>query len=74
MERVIDCDCGFVVRGSSEDQLVAVAQEHAHDTYGIGRGRQSLQEIARSGLAEPGWNERSHARKPSAANRGEERP
>ena len=28
MSRVINCECGQVIRGSSDDELVAKAQEH----------------------------------------------
>lgn len=33
MEKVIRCDCGFVVRGGSDDDLVANAQRHASEVH-----------------------------------------
>jgi len=33
MQKVINCPCGFVVRGDSDDELVARAQEHARQVH-----------------------------------------
>ena len=33
MTKVIKCDCGFVVRGDTEDALVKAAQRHAKDVH-----------------------------------------
>lgn len=35
MTKVIYCDCGFVVRGDSDDELVANAQAHARDVHNV---------------------------------------
>lgn len=35
MSKVINCDCGFVVRGNSDDELVAAAQEHAKSVHNM---------------------------------------
>ncbi|HVE98642.1 MAG TPA: DUF1059 domain-containing protein [Mycobacteriales bacterium] len=35
MAKVINCDCGFTVRGDSDDDLVAGAQEHAKSVHGM---------------------------------------
>ena len=35
MARIISCDCGFVVRGDTDDELVANAQEHARTVHGM---------------------------------------
>ncbi len=35
MTRVINCDCGFVVRGDSDDELVTAAQAHAKDAHSM---------------------------------------
>jgi predicted small metal-binding protein len=35
MKKVIKCDCGFVVEGENDDQLVANAQKHAKDVHGM---------------------------------------
>ncbi len=29
----LDCECGVVARGAGGDQLVAVAQAHAHEAH-----------------------------------------
>lgn len=33
MTKVIKCDCGFTVRGESDDELVKNAQAHALDVH-----------------------------------------
>ena len=33
MQKVINCPCGFVVKGSSDDEIVAKAQEHARQAH-----------------------------------------
>jgi predicted small metal-binding protein len=33
MAKVINCPCGFVVRGDTDEQLVARAQEHAKTVH-----------------------------------------
>jgi predicted small metal-binding protein len=34
MAKVIKCDCGFVVRGETDEELVAIAQQHAREAHG----------------------------------------
>lgn len=33
MQKVINCPCGFVVKGNSDEELVARAQEHARQVH-----------------------------------------
>jgi predicted small metal-binding protein len=33
MEKVINCPCGFVVKGESDDDVVNKAQKHAKDVH-----------------------------------------
>jgi predicted small metal-binding protein len=33
MDKVINCPCGFVVRGANDDELVSKAQEHAKQVH-----------------------------------------
>ena len=33
MTKVIKCDCGFVVRGDTEGELVNAAQRHAKEAH-----------------------------------------
>ena len=35
MTKVLKCDCGFVVRGASDDELVQAAQIHAKDVHSM---------------------------------------
>jgi predicted small metal-binding protein len=35
MPKIITCDCGVVVRGATDDELVANAQEHARTVHGM---------------------------------------
>jgi predicted small metal-binding protein len=35
MTKVIKCDCGFVVRGDSDEELVANGQQHAREVHGM---------------------------------------
>jgi predicted small metal-binding protein len=33
MQKVINCPCGFIVKGDTDDELVARAQEHARKVH-----------------------------------------
>lgn len=33
MTKVIKCDCGFVIRGDSDDELATAAQAHAREVH-----------------------------------------
>ncbi len=33
MARIINCDCGYVARGETDDELVQVAQRHAREVH-----------------------------------------
>ena len=33
MAKIINCDCGFTVRGETDEELVANAQAHARDEH-----------------------------------------
>jgi predicted small metal-binding protein len=35
MAMVINCDCGFVVQGADDDELVANAQAHAREVHNM---------------------------------------
>ena len=47
MAKVINCDCGFVVRGADDDELVANAQAHAKDAHGMEIGRDQALALAK---------------------------
>jgi predicted small metal-binding protein len=33
MQKVINCPCGYIVKGDTDDELVARAQEHARQVH-----------------------------------------
>jgi predicted small metal-binding protein len=33
MAKIINCDCGYVARGETDDELVQVAQRHAREVH-----------------------------------------
>lgn len=35
MNKVINCPCGYIVRGATDDELVANAQQHAKSVHGM---------------------------------------
>jgi predicted small metal-binding protein len=35
MTKVIKCDCGYVFRGETDDELVQAAQTHAREVHSI---------------------------------------
>ena len=51
MEKVISCDCGFVVRGDSDDELVRAAQQHAKDVHDMELTREQVLSLAVPGEA-----------------------
>jgi predicted small metal-binding protein len=46
MSKVINCDCGRVVRGNTDDELVAAAQDHARDAHGMALTREQILSLA----------------------------
>jgi predicted small metal-binding protein len=47
MEKVINCPCGYVVKGETDDQLVANAQQHAKDVHQMELSREQALAMAR---------------------------
>jgi predicted small metal-binding protein len=47
MNKVINCPCGFVVQGESDDQLVERAQEHAKQTHQMDLSREQALAMAK---------------------------
>jgi predicted small metal-binding protein len=47
MNKVINCPCGYVVKGDSDDQLVARAQEHAKQVHQMELSREQALSMAR---------------------------
>jgi predicted small metal-binding protein len=46
MTKVIKCDCGRVVRGDTDDELVAAAQKHAREAHGMDLTRDQVLSLA----------------------------
>ena len=46
MTKIINCDCGRVVRGDSDDELVAAAQKHAREAHGMELTREQVLSLA----------------------------
>ena len=35
MAKIMQCDCGYVVRGETDDELVANVQKHAREVHNM---------------------------------------
>jgi predicted small metal-binding protein len=46
MSKIMNCDCGRVVRGDSDDELVAAAQQHAREAPGMELTREQVLSLA----------------------------
>ena len=46
MTKILNCDCGRVVRGDSDDELVAAAQQHAREAHGMELTREQVLTLA----------------------------
>ena len=46
MAKVINCDCGHVVRGETDEELVEAAVKHAKDAHGMTITREQVLAIA----------------------------
>ena len=46
MTKVLNCDCGLVVRGDSDNELVAAAQKHAREAHGMELTREQVLSLA----------------------------
>jgi predicted small metal-binding protein len=46
MTKVIRCSCGVIIKGASEDALVAKAQQHAKEAHGMELTREQALSMA----------------------------
>ena len=46
MTKVINCECGFTVRGDTEDELVTNAQAHAREVHDMDITREQVLSLA----------------------------
>jgi predicted small metal-binding protein len=47
MQKVINCPCGYVVKGDTDDELVVRAQQHAKDVHQMELSREQALAMAR---------------------------
>jgi predicted small metal-binding protein len=47
MEKVINCPCGYIVKGASDDELVAKAQQHAKQVHQMDLTREQALAMAK---------------------------
>jgi predicted small metal-binding protein len=46
MAKIIQCDCGYVARGETDDELVADAQQHAREVHSMEITREQVLAMA----------------------------
>ena len=46
MAKIMQCDCGYVVRGETDDELVANVQKHAREDHDMEVTREQVLAIA----------------------------
>jgi predicted small metal-binding protein len=46
MTKFLNCDCGRVLRGATDDELVAAAQKHAREAHGMELTRDQVLSLA----------------------------
>jgi predicted small metal-binding protein len=44
--KIMQCDCGYVVRGETDDELVANVQEHAREVHDMEITREQVLAMA----------------------------
>jgi predicted small metal-binding protein len=47
MEKVINCPCGYIVKGATDDELVAKAQQHAKQVHQMDLSRDQALAMAK---------------------------
>jgi predicted small metal-binding protein len=46
MIKVLNCDCGLVVRANTDDELVTAVQQHAREAHGMELTREQVLALA----------------------------
>ncbi|MCA1729364.1 MAG: DUF1059 domain-containing protein [Actinobacteria bacterium] len=46
MAKIMQCDCGHVIRGETDDEIVANVQEHARDVHNMEITREQVLAMA----------------------------
>lgn len=47
MAKVVHCDCGYVARGASDDELVQDVQQHAKEVHDMDLSREQVLAMAK---------------------------
>ena len=47
MEKVINCPCGYIVKGATDEELVARAQQHAKEVHQMDLSREQALAMAK---------------------------
>ena len=47
MDKVINCPCGFIVKGETDDQIVSKAQKHAKEVHQMDLTREQALSMAK---------------------------
>jgi predicted small metal-binding protein len=50
MAKIIQCDCGYIVRGKTDDELVENAQKHAREVHNLDITREQALAMAKPEL------------------------
>jgi predicted small metal-binding protein len=48
MDRIIRCDCGFEVAGTTDDELATAAQAHSRQAHGMELAAEVVRGLARA--------------------------
>ena len=46
MAKIMQCDCGYVIRGETDDELVANVQKHAREVHDMELTREQVLAMA----------------------------
>lgn len=46
MTKVIKCDCGYIVRGDTDDELTIAAQQHAREVHDMDLSKEQVLAMA----------------------------
>ena len=47
MAKIMECDCGYLARGETDDELVAEVQKHAREVHDMEITREQVLAMAR---------------------------
>ena len=47
MEKVINCPCGYIVKGTTDEEVVARAQQHAKEVHQMDLSREQALAMAK---------------------------